>query len=894
LLLRLTGPGEGQDVVKRRVKLSDLVEPAGRPDTGRVLERLTAARLLTVDDESVEVAHEALLREWPRLQAWLDDDRQGRALHMHLSSSAREWDDRERDRGELYRGARLSSALEWEAQHRDELNQLERAFLAASRSVNQRELRRLRVLLAGALLLLLFAATAAVVAMEQRAAARRAAVSEEAQRLGARALAEARLDRSLLLAREGVDLADSPSTRADLLSVLLRSPAALKVLQVPRPFGNFPDELALSDDDTLLVAGNENGVVTFFDTSTMRASGAPYRLPEDLPVTAVAVSPDGALVAVGTTRPVIRLVDASTHQAQATLRLSGSAGGVSRLAFSPDGLTLAVGYEGGRDGSYMVTRFDIRRGTQLEPSVNVSGGVRQFNLIDKLLYAPGGRRLIATDWHGGGIGGKAVVLDAATLKRLETYPMRAVTSVDMTADGRTLAFGKSDGTVAFMSLPNGRLRDAAGHHTQGIWSVEFTPNGRSLVSTSDDKTAIVWDVRTAAARETLAGHSNPVKMEQISSDGETLYTGSADGTVIAWDLGGSRRLGRTLPFSPNYPADIYSTPQPIAAAVSPDGRFLALSPGKGRVGIWDVATLRRVGPAFKGFEERENAPALGAEDLAFSPDGRLLAAGGGAGSPMVVWDVKSGDVVRRFTPPSRPEPHGDGLAFSPDGRTLANGDGGHGVLLWDLRTARATKLPVGRKQYVLSLAYSPDGTRLVTVSNAREGMLWDVASGRRLATFPASAAEGWATSVAFSPDGSLFATGIDDVVTLRDARTGRPSGKPLPITNGYNSVLAFAPRGNVIAVEAGDGVELWSTDTRRVVGGGGLPIALPRGPGRANLRYTPDGDQLVIVDDTGVATIWNITPQAWEARACSVAGRSLTADEWETYLPGRGYSPVCR
>src|SRR5262249_30010483 len=112
VLLRLAGPGEGTAVVRRRVPLADFDAEQNERVAG-VLDALTARRLLTVSEGSVEVAHEALLREWPRFQEWLEEDREGRRLHAHLIETAREWAGSGRDPADLYRGARLASALDW-------------------------------------------------------------------------------------------------------------------------------------------------------------------------------------------------------------------------------------------------------------------------------------------------------------------------------------------------------------------------------------------------------------------------------------------------------------------------------------------------------------------------------------------------------------------------------------------------------------------------------------------------------------------------------------------------------------------------------------------------------------------------------------------------------------
>src|SRR5262249_25448116 len=159
------------------------------------------ARLLTVSDGHVELSHEALLREWPRYRGWLEEDQIGRRLHAHLTAAASDWEARNRDPGELYRGARLSGALDWTAQHGDQMNALEREFIRSSAIEAERmarqqrsQNRRLRSLLIGAGVLLIVAVAAGVVAVvkqrsanNEAAAARLAAQVALARELGAEA-----------------------------------------------------------------------------------------------------------------------------------------------------------------------------------------------------------------------------------------------------------------------------------------------------------------------------------------------------------------------------------------------------------------------------------------------------------------------------------------------------------------------------------------------------------------------------------------------------------------------------------------------------------------------------------------------------------------------------------
>ncbi len=132
MLMRLAGSGEGDAAVRRRVSLDEL-EVGDDEQAARVLDVLADSRLVTVGEGTAEVAHEALLREWPRLRGWIEEDAEGRRLHRHITLAARDWDAGGRDAGELLRGARLTSALDWAHEHGEELNRLERAFLDESR-----------------------------------------------------------------------------------------------------------------------------------------------------------------------------------------------------------------------------------------------------------------------------------------------------------------------------------------------------------------------------------------------------------------------------------------------------------------------------------------------------------------------------------------------------------------------------------------------------------------------------------------------------------------------------------------------------------------------------------------------------------------------------------------
>ena len=179
IFLRLTNPQGATNDVRRRARRDEIA----RDQTEReVLEQLINHRLVTATEDTVEVAHEALLREWPRLRAWLEDDREGRRLHRQLADAAAAWEADNRDDAGLYRGVRLQAAREWSGSHPGDANTIEAEFLAASDASQERSLRsarrtarRLRSLAVGLAALLVVAVVAGVLLAVQRAETRKQA-----------------------------------------------------------------------------------------------------------------------------------------------------------------------------------------------------------------------------------------------------------------------------------------------------------------------------------------------------------------------------------------------------------------------------------------------------------------------------------------------------------------------------------------------------------------------------------------------------------------------------------------------------------------------------------------------------------------------------------------------
>jgi WD40 repeat protein/DNA-binding SARP family transcriptional activator len=909
LLLRLAGDDEeGGALVRRRVTLSELEVDRDENAAG-ALAVLTESRLLTSNEDTVEVAHEALLREWPRLRTWLEEDAEGRRLHQHLIGASREWRDSGDDPAELYRGARLASALDWAEGHDPELNELEREFLEESRAASQREAerqrrtnRRLRALLLGVGALLTLAVVAGVIARSERESARSAATAEAAQRLGAQALNEDRLDQALLLANTGAALDDSVASRSSLLSTLLRNPAALGVL---RTDGDELFALALSPDGRRLALGDSDGTVVLFDAETRERLGD-YRAPGY--VTDLAFDPRGrslAIVAKNEATPELTaslsILDADTLRLRSSNEL-GRRPGIAvpqkeqdykpTVTYPSDGRSVVVGYVNlsPSRAPLFLRRFDAGSGSALGSAVPVAPAPPGL-LPSEPVSTPEGRLLYPTPKT-------TYAIDAETLRVVRRYPLGGL-SAGISADGATLAIGNEDGRVRLLDLPSGRVQTLSERHEAPVTDAVFTPDGRTLVTADDDGTVIVRDLRTGEVTETLAGHGDAVLDQAVGPDGRTLYTGSIDSTAIIWDLAGDRRLGR--PFTTGL-ARIRKDQFPPAFAVSPDGRALAVARLDGRVDLIDAQTLQRT-RSFQAFRSFEGQPTPAAA-IEYTPDGRQLAVAGGHGL-VGLWDARSGQRVGPLL--HAPSPHGrcaqrswfTFACFSATVQTLAVGRGGllaaagvgGTVRIWDLGSRELTGQPMHLPDVVAGVAFSPGGSQLAVTTGFGEGNpnaieVRDPRSGERIVRLPT---ENDLRSVAFSPDGTLLAVGhVDGSAVLWETDGWRQAGAPLTLSAAPALGVAFSPDGRTLATSHDDGaVVLWDVASRQPIG-----APLPGGFHWVTARFTPDGRRLFAVYDIGTAMRWEVDPAVWRQHACTVGG-GLTPEQWEEVVPEQDYIEFC-
>ncbi|MFJ2559210.1 hypothetical protein ACIO2V_27275 [Streptomyces sp. NPDC087534] len=866
VLLRLVAPGDGTPDTRRPVERAEL-PGISRNDTAQVVEALAGARLLTLDGDTVEIAHEALITAWPRLRRWIEEDRERLRVHRNLSEAAHAWQQLGREKGALCRGSRLAAAQEhFGIAPREDLNDLEHAFLDASLDHEHKSRRRYRLVLTTVTAALCLALVAVGLAVGQWQSAVTAQHLAQSRQLAA--------ESSALLASEP-DLASLLAVHAYRTSPTREATAALYAaaalpLRKRLTTGTKPvDSIALSPDGHTLATHSTDGRIRIWNLpgGQLQHTFTGHNASEVSHV--AAFSPDGRTLAVATaggTRGVITLWDPVNGRKLRTLTVPD--GSIRAMALSPDGRTVAAA------SPAAVRVWDV-----------ATGRLRHSFTSDPLAVAfrPDGRT-IATVVRSGLVR----VWDVATGRPRTAHDSRIEGgAVAFSPDGRTYAVVRTDGLVQLREVATGIVRRTISDGPIGVNEVAFAPDGQTLAIPGLGDTVRLWDTTSGAAPATVtAGHHGRGAMKvALSTDGHTLVTSSnLDATVRIHRLSADPPQ-TTLPGPDStYVADM---------AFSPDGRTMATvrqgPPGLGSIQLWNIRTGDRKATlaldndlAHRGEQPPYTVSRLAA--VGFSPTGRALAARATKNRGIEVRDVATGRLLRTLTLSVI------GTAvFSPDGTRLAIiGEKGT-VRIWHLSTGALHTAHTSPGESVRTVAFTPD-SRTLAVVDIKDGgdqvTLLDTATGHTQRTIKPSTPS--TQSLAFSPDGHTLATASGSgTVNTWDRRTGQLQDSFS--VSGEVASLAFSSDGRTLAASTVRGVQLWDLATSQT------RITLPT-RSLAAVAFSPDGQTLATSTGSSVGLRKVDLPDPARAirTICEAIDTTLTPLEQSRYLHDQSAQTGCQ
>jgi WD40 repeat protein len=935
IFIQLVHPGEGTEDTRRLATREELGTAAWP-----LVQRLADSRLLvTGRDEAgrqtVEMAHEALMRGWDRFRQWVEHDRAFRLWQEQLRAAMQGWMAHDRDEGALLRGVALATAEDWLQRRPDDLSAAERDYINASlrfrerrrteeeRSRAERErLRRTRTgILAGGLLVTAVLALLAGI-LWWRAERQRQGLAEAQEAV----LQERDVARQALSRRLAVE-AQNRVTENPTLAVLL-------ALENWRRSGS---EVAYEALTTVLARSR-------------RLLARESLMEGPLYTVAIAISPDGRLLAMGEDGSAIGLwaVDSFPFHLErlATLK-TGSDVYLRGLAFGPDGEMLAASQ---LDGVSLFDLSDLTRPTK----ERLPGLQREEPVPTRpIAFSPDGESLAIA--VGEGVVQLWNLAAQQPRERLQAAMETPFNALAFTPDGERLVAGGDGGNLVVWELESGESR---GTNLEGdIADIAVSPGGEQVAVGGEGGSAGIWQLDPLEPLAAATGDEAPTTNDVAFTGDGRLISAGADGRLVMW-----RRVGAEL-----IPEPLRSEPGAARAiAIHGPARWMAAAGLDGHVSFWNTETAPT-----KGFRLEGHANAVHA--LAFDGDGTLLSLGCDhwVAGPLVTaatppctqvemgsWQLAGRPAVQDLFAPEQHPAAITSLALNADGIAgIAYDDGS--VALWDIgHRQKRDNLSVPETEPVTGLAFDPTSNLVATGGCFEHGPskcpggrahLWNLEQPRRPQR-AFSAMSGIPMYLTFSPDGrwlgafvrnragdvsdqlvvwnldgeeprryqrSVFYSGLSlafhppDNLLARGTNNGRIYVGSLPTMEDEEVVtkfdaqvlsVAISPNGRLLAMagcavyaelapqipECRAQLEVLDLETGRL-----LPRSFA-GHTRAplSLAFSPDGSVLASGDFAGDIILWDMSATGAD-NACRQVGRNMTAAEWERYFGAEPYRPTC-
>jgi WD40 repeat protein len=852
IFLSLINVGEGTEDTRKQVRQQDLVTPQQSQDlVDQVVKHLADAKLVITAEQEingervavVNIAHEALIRNWNLFGFWLKENREALVIEKPIQAAAEAWRDN-KARGEsayLLQGTRLAAAEDYIQRYDNSfpLSLLAQEYVRKSIKHRESSKRNLIITVTAVFLALSGLAGWALIEGED---ARIRADSASSESVFA---SDRKLEALVASIRAGKRLKNplgaigaKADTRIQAVTALQQSVYGITELNRFEGHNGSVLDVSISPDGQLIASAGQDGTVKIWNRggklintwSKDNAGNEGKSVWER--ISSVSFSPDGKIIAFPAGQN-IQLIDRSGKSLR-TLEYQGEepslAGlGINSVSFSPDGQIIAAG---GNDQ-------EIRLQTPDGKLLAILTGHNTW--ISSVVFSPNGQFIGSADSDG------TVKLWSREGRLLKTFQhidiantpieKRTVRSVIFSPDSKTIASGGEDGLMKLWKI-DGTPLTAFSARRGSIKSVSFSPDGQMIASASSDNTIKIWK-SDGTLLTTITGHSSSVNKVRFSPTGQMIVTASDDGTIRLWTL--STTSVSTLKGHISSVTDV---------EFSPDGQIIATSSQDRTIKLWSQ-------------DGRLNNTLIGHDNtvksLSFSPDGQLIASSEEFGKNFKLWK-RDGTLLN--TVGSSEVGTKEEVRFSPADRLIASA-GRLALELWNYQGKLVSTIEKDDRTFY-SVTFSSDGQIIASyrVPNTRmydEGAalkLWQI-NGKFITNLIGNRAS-------FSPDGKVIATASEDGVV----RLFKRDGSLISNLTGHSKKVtdvSFSPDSQMIASASEDGtVKLWSRN-------GTLIKTLDHSGSVNSLSFRPDGRILATAVDDGTVLLWNLDLDDLLARGCTWA-----------------------
>lgn len=834
MFMRLVTPGEGAEDTRRRVLHAELLSLTDSTDLmEEIIDQFSAYRLLSLDHDpetrqpTVEVAHEAILREWERLRQWLNESREDIRLQNQIAALVTEWEGANKDASYLLHGTRLEQLEAWKETTEitltpDEQNYIEESQRVRDRqqaaelarqqheqALEQRSRRFLRLLTFGSIAAAVVAIGLSVFAFSQQQSA--AQERDIAQR-------QADVKQSLVLANEASDAFVKGDTelalRIALEAVNIEDPplASIRSLgEVARGIGTRTvltghtseiRSLAISDDNQMIASGScaepgedacQRGDIILWD---LEQSTIIWQIDDSIHqgwITGVAFSPDATRLLVSSSDGTVALWDVATGEIEQ--QFTGHEGAVNAVAYHPDGESVATA---GTDG--LIHLWDVATGDEIRTFAG----------------------------HGEN--------DAMAEESEEEDVSKAVNDIVFNLDGSELLSGSDDTTAILWDTATGDIiqtYEQSDDDAIGIQYVDFDHTHSQIVGSHTQ--TLIWDKETAELFRIVSSALRISGLE-VAANG-AIYRGYHDYVNLAYtDL--------TERFLYDHDAIV------LQVALSADNRLLVSGDADGIVRVWNLNAQK--------IQEIDLPAPAGGSFLRLSPDESSLLVGASDAGKAFIVDIETGDIVHEF--------EGDyalswAIGYSPDGRYAAVGyidfftdDNANHLVVYDTETGEVVHELVGHNNRLSDVEFTPDGRYLLSSSQnvALEGeiIVWDMETGDLVRRFDNDRNIG---SIDITSDGAYVVSSsfFDQAVAVWDFETGTKLRQQTFDSLIYTSILTADDERMVLGFLDGTMLEI-DVETLEIV---------RRFEGHTgevwDITLSQDGQLIISGQMGGIAILWD-------------------------------------